>query len=75
MKNKTLLTIVYDFKSGEGKKKFIEGLNYLNKINSHSQNKILLDLSNFCSGKDFQFDNLVIMDINRVKLCTTLCTW
>ena len=56
MKNKTLLTIVYDFKSGEGKKKFIEGLNYLNKINSHSQNKILLDLSNFCSGKDFQFD-------------------
>ena len=56
MKDKTLLTIVYDFISGEGKIKFIEELNYFNKINSHSQKKILLDLSNFCSGKDFQFD-------------------
>ena len=56
MKDKTLLTIVYDFKSGEGKKKFIEGLDFFKKINLHSQKNILLDLSNFCSGKDFRFD-------------------
>tara|TARA_A100001015_G_scaffold84004_1_gene93289 strand:+ start:769 stop:1554 length:786 start_codon:yes stop_codon:yes gene_type:complete len=56
MKDKTLLTIVYDFKSGEGKKKFIEGIKYTQNLASSKNHFYIVDLSNFYFGKNFEFD-------------------
>lgn len=67
MKKKSFIQVVYEHKSGEIKNKFIEGIFFFKKIYPNKE-KILLDLSNFCLGKDFEFDSEYrYLELNYVK--------
>lgn len=67
MKKKFFIQVVYEHKSGEIKDKFIEGISFFKKIYPNKE-KILLDLSNFCLGKDFEFDSdYRYLKLNYVK--------
>ena len=56
MKKKVLIQVVFQHYEGEYKKKFIDGIRYNQNLALKKDEFFLIDLSNFCFGKNFDFD-------------------